>query len=164
VLAIVNELNAPKFSDPVSRQLTASRPADERKSMLFDVNGDGYATPLDVLAVVNRINRSAASQPATGQDASPLPLPAGTPAGEFIPPTLNGVSLFPRRLPDGASASNPTAGTGQGEQSAVPASQPLPPTALTAPFGSRSDFEEADTDLERVLDDIATDVLAAWTE
>jgi hypothetical protein len=164
VLAVVNEVNAPSFSDPSTGLLPTSRPSDANGSSMFDVNGDGFVTPLDVLALVNRINRGGSSQPATGGGASPLPLPPGTPASEFIPPALNGGSVFAPGLRSDQSTAGTLGETGQGEQDYAPADQPLPPAAWTAPFGSRSHVDEPEAELESVLDEIAADVLNGWND
>jgi len=53
VLRLINELNGPRFSDPVTRRLF-DRPDPELP--FFDVNGDGFLTPQDVLEVINFLN------------------------------------------------------------------------------------------------------------
>jgi hypothetical protein len=54
-LLIVNELNAPRWSDPTSRQLVLPPPAGHPPPYL-DVNGDKLVTPLDGLVVINYLN------------------------------------------------------------------------------------------------------------
>jgi hypothetical protein len=53
VLIVINELNDPKFSDPVSRRLN-TRAGTEL--FYFDVNGDDFVTPNDALIIINFLN------------------------------------------------------------------------------------------------------------
>jgi hypothetical protein len=53
-LVIVNEINNPKFSNPVTRRLNTLRP---KNVFFYDLNGDGFATPQDALVVINKLNR-----------------------------------------------------------------------------------------------------------
>ena len=58
-LIVINELNNPTISDPVTGALPELAP--ERVASFFDVTGDGYVSPIDALAVINELaefNRS----------------------------------------------------------------------------------------------------------
>jgi RHS repeat-associated protein len=55
VLTLVNEINAPKFSHPVTRQLPRQQSPAQRTPFL-DPDCDGAVSALDVLMVVNYIN------------------------------------------------------------------------------------------------------------
>jgi hypothetical protein len=54
VVAVVNELNTPRYHDDNGR-LPLRRPEGQRVPF-YDVNGDGYCTPLDPLAIINFIH------------------------------------------------------------------------------------------------------------
>lgn len=56
VLKIVNELNSPRFSDPVTRKLPDDRPLDDPTAFYYDVNGDGFCTTNDALRTINFLN------------------------------------------------------------------------------------------------------------
>ncbi len=55
VLAIINEINAPVYSNPVNRRLPENPPPDTRPPF-YDVDCDGYVGPLDALNVINVLN------------------------------------------------------------------------------------------------------------
>ena len=54
-LALINELNGPRYSDP-STGLLPNQIAVSRVGPYLDVNCDGRISPLDVLVVINHIN------------------------------------------------------------------------------------------------------------
>ena len=54
VLAIVNEINGPKYSDSNGR-LPATVPAEQRPPY-FDVNRNGFVDALDALSLINHLN------------------------------------------------------------------------------------------------------------
>lgn len=70
ILQIVNELNAPAFSDPGNGQLPTQPLMTRLPSPFLDVNGDGFATPVDALIGINFLNDAARS------NAEPESLPA----------------------------------------------------------------------------------------
>ena len=63
ILIVVNELNNHDFSDPVTGLLDPAPPSD---NFFYDVNGDGFISPRDALAIINSI-----------QTAPQAPLSAG---------------------------------------------------------------------------------------
>jgi WD40 repeat protein len=75
------ELNVPTYHQQSGRRLNAV--PDEGAPCYFDVDGDGYCTPLDVLLVINHLNSQAAGaegEASTGflSAAQPSPLDART--------------------------------------------------------------------------------------
>ncbi len=57
-LAVINELNAPKFSDPRTRILLDPMTVSNFNNFFMDVNGDGRIFPIDALLVINELNRN----------------------------------------------------------------------------------------------------------
>ena len=55
-LAVINELNSPKYSDPLTKQLLPLPPGMTRPPFYYDVNGDGFVSPSDALRVINELN------------------------------------------------------------------------------------------------------------
>jgi hypothetical protein len=62
-LRAINELNNRQYSDPVTGALSDTPPfplgPDGKAPYFYDVNGDGYATSIDALIVINELNRQA---------------------------------------------------------------------------------------------------------
>jgi hypothetical protein len=58
VLLILNELNANKFSDVVTRRLIDPATLSAFANQFLDVDGDGRVFPVDALLVINELNRS----------------------------------------------------------------------------------------------------------
>ncbi len=60
VLLVINELNNPQASDPVTGLLpNPPVPPDVPETMgYFDVDGDGYVSPLDALLIINELNQT----------------------------------------------------------------------------------------------------------
>ncbi len=56
-LLVINELNQPRFRDPVTGQLP---PAPDPVPLFVDVNGDGFASPIDAILIINFLNAQAA--------------------------------------------------------------------------------------------------------
>ncbi|MFN7842549.1 MAG: dockerin type I domain-containing protein, partial [Pirellula sp.] len=54
VLSIINEINSPRYSDPLGR-LPATVPSNERPPY-YDVNCNGFVDPLDALSLINHLN------------------------------------------------------------------------------------------------------------
>lgn len=84
VLQIINELNDPVWSDPVTGVL---QPAPDPVPYYFDVNGDDRVTPLDVILVINQLN----SQPVAARPADTFSVEAAAiadqPADHTAAPT-----------------------------------------------------------------------------
>ncbi|MFV2067899.1 MAG: GEVED domain-containing protein [Pirellulales bacterium] len=63
-LVVINELNSRTYSDPVTGALPVPPPippgSTEGEPFFYDVNGDGFATPLDALIVINFLNAQSA--------------------------------------------------------------------------------------------------------
>jgi hypothetical protein len=55
-LVIINELNAPRFSDPRTGELPILGSSSNRPPPFVDVDCDSRVTPLDVLNVINALN------------------------------------------------------------------------------------------------------------
>jgi hypothetical protein len=79
VLAVINEINAPAYSDAMTRELP-DLPIGVAPPYYFDVNGDERVTPTDVLAVINVLN--AASENMSLSRTPEHPLPVGRPVPE----------------------------------------------------------------------------------
>ncbi len=60
VLIVVNELNNPRYSDPVGRLILP--PPTGAPPPFLDTNGDGFVAPRDVLQLINFLNRDAGSE------------------------------------------------------------------------------------------------------
>ena len=56
VLLVMNEINRPQFSDPVTRQLTGPYDTSDRPLPYLDTNGDGRVTAIDALLAINAAN------------------------------------------------------------------------------------------------------------
>jgi len=73
-LVIINEINSRVFSDPVTGVLPVPPPippgSTDGVPFFYDVNGDGFATPLDALIVINFLNAQSASAIAARVDAT----------------------------------------------------------------------------------------------
>jgi len=61
VLAVINELNDNKISDPLTGRLPVVTGAEAIPPPYLDVDCDQYVTPLDVLVIVNHLNGSVAT-------------------------------------------------------------------------------------------------------
>jgi hypothetical protein len=59
-LAIINEINTPLYSDPVTGALPVPRPDPEGPLRYPDVYRDNYVSPIDALLVINRLNEPGA--------------------------------------------------------------------------------------------------------
>ena len=59
-LLVINELNSPQVSDPVTGLLpNPPLPPNVPETMgYFDVDGDGYISPLDALLIINDLNQA----------------------------------------------------------------------------------------------------------
>ena len=51
---MINELNARKHQDPITKRFV---PRTDPLLPFLDVNGDGFAFPIDALLVINELNR-----------------------------------------------------------------------------------------------------------
>ena len=59
-MLIINELNNPEVSDPATGALPVPIPNPTDFSF-FDVNGDGFISPIDALLVINELNGPSAA-------------------------------------------------------------------------------------------------------
>ncbi len=79
-LAVINEINARRFSDARTSSLPLNMPG-AGNPLFYDVNGDNFVTPLDALIVINRINKSsnvsARAAPLLTADSLIVPEPGG---------------------------------------------------------------------------------------
>ena len=67
VLLVINELNGPRYHDPIGLLTAAALPTFP--DLYFDVSGDGFAQPLDVLLVINFLNRRSGAAEGEGAAA-----------------------------------------------------------------------------------------------
>jgi sugar lactone lactonase YvrE len=66
VLLVINELNSPSYTDPISGRIVGPPPAN---APFPDVNDDGFLSPLDALLIINRLNNPV---PSVAMDVSPV--------------------------------------------------------------------------------------------
>jgi hypothetical protein len=158
VLVIINELNDPKFSDPVTRKLNP-RAGTER--FYYDVNGDDFITPNDALIVINSLNASGEGESAAG-DANGAPHEVALPVFPLRTLTLLSApdSTVRRRV---AMERYEEYSSGPGHQT-HDARQTPPPllTGRSEPRASAKRATEFDSDGSEFWDLLAADVAAAW--
>jgi hypothetical protein len=118
--------------------------AHVQKNRFFDVNGDGFLTPNDVLVLVNLLNRQASAE------------------GEWAASGV--VSLASRVAAPTSDAEASESGRGaEVTDDQLPPAVGLSPRAVPQTDRAARSADEELTDLETALEEIAADVLVQWS-
>ncbi len=157
VLIVINELNDPKFSDPVTRVLNARTGTE---SFFFDVNGDDSVSPLDALIVINFLNsRIVQGESETGRlpGLSRSPTPGLDSRGDALPATRS------LAQPRAASLAADRTNAHQFADWQLPLDSPKASLPASRSRATREELFDSvlDEDWNRLLNDLATDVAAA---
>jgi hypothetical protein len=166
VLVIFNELNAPRFSDPITRKLNP-RAGTER--FYYDVNGDEFVTPNDALIVINFLTArtlAGEGESRTG-DVIGAPQTGALPAlpPQTIPGFLTSISAPATIRDEDVPRHNEPFCAAHADPQAAESQQPPqpPPTVQSEPPLNADLVTESDPDWDRLLAVLASDLIAAST-